>query len=559
MADCDCEAHDGYHYASAKKAETAQELKPPLWGGRRIIVAQNAEVTDLNRMQIGSETERGFGPQLRLWAAAIAIVAVAVRLLILVRTHSTGEDALITLRYAENLAHGKGLVFNPGESVLGVTTPLYCLLISLFAWLHLPALLCGKILCIAADGLTCYLISHILFYYNRPAAGLAASALYALTTTPISVTISGMETGLVTCVGLCMVWCMITGRTKRLWALGAVLYLLRIDGLLLLLFLAYDVCIYTRRIDWKAIGIFVAVALPWTLFAWHQYGTPVPTSLIAKITVYRHPSFSPQVRWHGLRITPTNAEAFASQFIAGSIQKLMTLLFVLGAALAAHRRTKDAAFGRMKAPAAWCIVYYAVMLTSRVPAFPWYFLPPWPLFTIVACYAGDMLLRRVPVSRHLMGLPVYLPALCAMLLGAAHLPAVVRQVTSSQRLEDQLRRPIGEWLGAHMAPEQKVMLEPIGYIGYYSGARVLDSIGLVSPEVLPSYRDLSTKDPRTDIIHRLRPEWLCLRSSEVTSLRAADAAILDHEYNERIRFSTPGAETFTVYCRADLQKHRTAK
>ena len=522
-------------------------------------MAQNAEVTDLNSAQQRSGTRSSFEPQLRVWAACIALIAVAVRIFVLFKTHSTGEDALITLRYAENLASGKGLAFNPGEAVLGVTTPLYCLLLSLFAWLHLPALLCGKLLCIAADGVTCFLISQILFYYNRPAAGLTASALYAFTTTPISVTISGMETGLVTCIGLCMVWCMVRGRTKWLWALGAVLYLLRIDGLLLLLFLAYDACIYTRRIDWKAIGIFVLVALPWTLFAWHQFGTPVPTSLIAKITVYRHPSFSPHMRWLGLRITPTNAEAFAAQFAGGLIQKLMTLLFLVGAGIAANRRRSDAAFGRMKAPAAWCIVYYMVMLTSRVPAFPWYFLPPWPVFTIAACYAGDMLVRRVKVSNKAASQPVYLPAIAAMLLGVVHLPSVIKQVSASQHVEDSLRRPIGEWLGQHVSGGEKVMLEPIGYIGYYSRARVLDTIGLVSPEVLPSYRDLKAKDPRTDIIHRLRPEWLCMRSSEITALHAADPAIFEREYTAQERFSTTGAETFTVYRRADLPAVNTKR
>src|SRR6266496_4099807 len=35
------------------------------------------------------------------------------------------EDALITFRYAENLALGKGFVYNAGERVLGTTTPLF--------------------------------------------------------------------------------------------------------------------------------------------------------------------------------------------------------------------------------------------------------------------------------------------------------------------------------------------------------------------------------------------------------------------------------------------------
>ncbi len=41
------------------------------------------------------------------------------------------DDSLITLRYARNLASGLGLVYNPGESFLGTSTPLYAALMAL--------------------------------------------------------------------------------------------------------------------------------------------------------------------------------------------------------------------------------------------------------------------------------------------------------------------------------------------------------------------------------------------------------------------------------------------
>ncbi|MCK5783757.1 MAG: hypothetical protein KAH06_04880, partial [Desulfobacterales bacterium] len=45
------------------------------------------------------------------------------------------EDALITYRYAENIATGNGFVYNFGERVLGTTTPLYTLLLAAGAWI----------------------------------------------------------------------------------------------------------------------------------------------------------------------------------------------------------------------------------------------------------------------------------------------------------------------------------------------------------------------------------------------------------------------------------------
>ncbi|HEV2472874.1 MAG TPA: hypothetical protein VGS41_09430, partial [Chthonomonadales bacterium] len=60
-------------------------------------------------------------------AAAISLLAIVVRAFVLWKTHSTAEDFLISLRYAQNIAHGRGFVYNPGQRVLGTTTPLYTL------------------------------------------------------------------------------------------------------------------------------------------------------------------------------------------------------------------------------------------------------------------------------------------------------------------------------------------------------------------------------------------------------------------------------------------------
>src|SRR5690606_8741405 len=46
---------------------------------------------------------------------------------------NTVDDAYITFRYARNIATGVGFVYNPGERVLGTTTPAYALLLALAA------------------------------------------------------------------------------------------------------------------------------------------------------------------------------------------------------------------------------------------------------------------------------------------------------------------------------------------------------------------------------------------------------------------------------------------
>src|SRR5258708_17172329 len=64
------------------------------------------------------------------WPIIIAFVAVLARV---IPTPRTIDDAFITFRYARNLLSGNGFVFNPGQHVLGTTTPLYTLLLAVLA------------------------------------------------------------------------------------------------------------------------------------------------------------------------------------------------------------------------------------------------------------------------------------------------------------------------------------------------------------------------------------------------------------------------------------------
>ena len=73
----------------------------------------------------------------------------------------TIDDSYITFRYARNLLTGEGFVYNPGERVLGTTTPLYTLLMAGLAALaggpgDFPALALG--VNALADAATCLLL-----------------------------------------------------------------------------------------------------------------------------------------------------------------------------------------------------------------------------------------------------------------------------------------------------------------------------------------------------------------------------------------------------------------
>ena len=100
----------------------------------------------------GSEARRGRFARGAWLPLTLSVIGLGAWLAFRWGTGLTLDDALITYRYAENLAEGHGFVFNEGERVLGTTTPLLTLLLALgglvFGVEHIP--LCSNCLMISA-------------------------------------------------------------------------------------------------------------------------------------------------------------------------------------------------------------------------------------------------------------------------------------------------------------------------------------------------------------------------------------------------------------------------
>ena len=110
------------------------------------------------------------------------------------------EDALITYRYSENLALGRGFVFNAGERILGTTTPLFTMILGLLGAIigvhNIPT--ASNVLAILAGlgaGLLIFAILHRL-HFSRSISMLAMAIFYLHPDTFWTVT-GGMETSLV--------------------------------------------------------------------------------------------------------------------------------------------------------------------------------------------------------------------------------------------------------------------------------------------------------------------------------------------------------------------------
>ncbi|HEX9595332.1 MAG TPA: hypothetical protein VF982_00500, partial [Anaerolineales bacterium] len=93
-----------------------------------------------------------------LLPVAIILLAFAARLIPGPRTI---DDAYITFRYARNILAGNGLVYNPGERVLGTTTPLFAFLLAALGAVsggtQSPFPILAMLVNALADAITCLL------------------------------------------------------------------------------------------------------------------------------------------------------------------------------------------------------------------------------------------------------------------------------------------------------------------------------------------------------------------------------------------------------------------
>src|SRR5262249_50699632 len=141
--------------------------------------------------------------------------------------------------------------------------------------------------------------------------------------------------------------------------------------------------------------------------------------------------------------------------------------------------------------------------------FPWYFASATLIAAVAIAFAlGDAarvlpgrvsggprdVARAATLSRY--SLPPWLApslrwgaALILVGIAATLTEQVTEQLAIMQQSTEQYgTERIGRWLKAELRPGDTVFLEPLGYIGYFSGAKTYDYPGLSSPEVVAARR-----------------------------------------------------------------------
>lgn len=372
------------------------------------------------------------------------------------------DDAYITFRYAANLAHGQGLVYNPGQWVLGTTSPglagLLAAGMALGADIPKMALVLGLL---SVAGLV-HVIRLLAEELLTPWEALAVATVVALHPDLSFVANCGLETGPSMLAVYGAFALALRGRPGLAGLVGGLACLLRPDGVVVVALLALWALANTRAALARVLGASALPVLPWLIASKALYGSFLPHSVAAKQLI--HPALP-------LQILHDDAVA-----LFGSLALLLIgLLAVVG----------TGAMGPSRAPLlllpGWLVAQVIGMATSGIAAvFPWYLSPLYPGLTLLAGLGLSALfgLRR----RHDLTIPALGVLGLALLASTPLFRAEHEDVYFGDRVAAYER--IGEILDPLVRPGDRVLLGEVGALGWaLPEAVILDSSGINSPEI----------------------------------------------------------------------------
>ncbi len=460
----------------------------------------------------------------RVLPILIVIIALTARFLPGTRTI---DDAYITYRYSQNVLEGHGLVYNPGERVLGTTTPLYAGLLALsglvFGGARAPFPGISLVINTIADALTCLLLINIGRKLNVRWAGVSAALAWAVLPYSVTFAIGGLETSVFVLILTGLITLYLEQNYTLTALLAALSLLTRPDAALLLLPLGLDRLFLAIRkgvrIHWPEAAAFALPLVFWIAPAALFYGSPIPNSIAAKTSAYNLPAEAAFIRFLQHYATPfMDNLTFGSAGIAIGLVGYFFLNLTGGLRLI---RENYRSWSWVVFPWLW----FAAYSIANPLVFRWYLTPPLPSF-IFTLLAGVEFVRRDITAGRLKSLAG--PVILLMLIGPSLL--VLRGWTWDPDHGPRTPAPDMAWIQLELKYQEaadylsSIMEQPedtvlaagdIGALGYYTDARILDTLGLISPEAIPYYPTqpeyyVNAYAVSPDLINDLQPDFVVL-------------------------------------------------
>ncbi len=417
------------------------------------------------------------------------------------------DDPWIHIQFARNLREFGAFSYFRGEMVTaGSTSPLYTILLSIGFFFTSNEMLLSYVL-----GITFFAASGVFFALllrrlvpDRPVFALAGLLVFLLEPRMEWAALSGMETTLFIAGVLASLY-FFAARAWRILpvSLGVLLWI-RPEGLVLTAILAaggvYGAFLRRPlhaggashaglRALWLqsrlSIGLLLVIDAAYFIMNYALSGSAFPNTYAAKIKYYSA----------GSSDFPANVYAF----LTGGHMIVIALFAAIGSLLA----VRDLVRGR-RVESFLLVSWIVLMFLAYWRNLPYlyqegrYMMPVIPPFLILglmgASSAGEFLQRRFlartdvrrysPVAAALVMVPI------AQFFAAGDAMAV--RYAEACRYISERQVKTAHWLHDNLPEGAVVATHDIGAIGFYSGRRVIDMVGLVSPEMIPNLHNLDS-------------------------------------------------------------------
>lgn len=409
-----------------------------------------------------------FAPRAILHADAMSyalVWSVGVSLVLFALFHARGfDDPFVTYRYAANLATGRGFVYNAGEHVLSTTSPFYTLLLALLR-------LVGFDIPTVSNALGCVSLGvggwGLWALFRR--WGYHVGAVVALLLYPLSPLLA-LTIGLETTFALALIILGLLAYEQERFSIAAVVFacavLTRFDALLVVTLVGgYDVVVRRCGPPWRAVVLFVALVMPWFIFATAYFGMPLPATLTTK----RLQGLLPQSQSFAEGILPF----FAAYWTVPLYWPLLGCAIVGSVAAIIQLRRGLLILG-------WVALYILAYVFLGVTRYAWYYAPL-VMGSVVLVALGVEAARRVLRAYHSGLWGQWATVLLVVVLFGAQVASLVAYYrVDNGRL--RIYRAVGEWFRNTTPPDASIAMLEVGIIGYYSDRYIIDFAGLIQPE-----------------------------------------------------------------------------
>ncbi len=447
-------------------------------------------------------------------ALLVFFIAIAIRVFILLEANLVYDDFFITLRVAKNFVSGNGLVYNLNEYIYPVTSIFYVLVCAIFVFFFGEGAIFGlRLLGCIADSLSAVILllliisvfktdikSNIRYYI-----GLFGALTYSTISSIVLVNVQGMETPIyILCIASCFYF-YFKQHYKLVMLLAFIAVMIRPDGILLFAAILITEIINKKRIDIKSVLFFIVPLIVYLLILYIYYGTIIPQPVTAKSQLYS--SFFEQ--W----------DFFLKKFFFSPKTFILGILFITGCYHIIKRRTALVVL-------IWSFIY-AGLFASLTAWWAWY-IPPF-IFSYLFIISFGLHEQLVKLkSKKLIFTPVIIISLLFPIV--LSIDTVIKVYDYKKFINPYFTqtKEIAFWLDKNVEQHEKVLLEPLGLIGYLAFENTFsDYPGLASKEVTNSLSKLGRKvygspvdfEAARQVINDLSPAALILREDEFNLLK----------------------------------------